>query len=289
MKAVIIPPDAFNVSDRINVAEMDLNMENVRTMVTTIVSIRRPNHDSILLSEKLLFSTSLNDSHQMETEQDRRMNELRENFYSQRDLVCLGKLVPNLIRDQDNLILEVMLPAELEIEANLREAARMLAPFLIVSNHMIFNFDEADLKTSLITSVQTLTQATSFLNFSALKEYETDDLEQNVSLIMPQLFFKTCFSVQALKKQYKLRNACEHESQILDCAIHSFMPLATERQFYSLFKRRYLLSPALTSTRTPNTSMEFQQRKRADAAASQLPTMADEIVERLLPKIFDDV
>ena len=35
--------------------------------------------------------------------------------------------------------------------------------------------------------------------------------------------------------------------------------------------------------------MEFQQRKRADAAASKLPTMVDEIVERLLPKIFDDV
>ena len=62
MKAVIIPPDAFNVSDRINIAEIDLNMDNVKTNVTTIVSIRRPNHDSILLSEKLLFSTSLKES-----------------------------------------------------------------------------------------------------------------------------------------------------------------------------------------------------------------------------------
>ena len=61
MKAVIVPPDAFNVSDRINMAELDLNMDNVRTIVTTIVSLRRPNHDKILLSEKLLFSTSLKD------------------------------------------------------------------------------------------------------------------------------------------------------------------------------------------------------------------------------------
>ena len=67
------------------------------------------------------------------------MGDLRENFYRQRDLICIGKLVPNLIRDQDNLILELMLPADLEIEANLREAARMLAPFLILSHHMIFN------------------------------------------------------------------------------------------------------------------------------------------------------
>ena len=136
MKAVIVPPDTFNVADRINIAEMDLNMDNVKTIVTTVVSLRRPNHESTLLSEKLLFSTSFKDT---ETAYERKMSELRENFYRQRDLICIGKLVPNLIRDQDNLILELMLPDELEIEANRKEAARMLAPFLIVSNHVIFN------------------------------------------------------------------------------------------------------------------------------------------------------
>lgn len=36
---------------------MDLNMDNVRTIVTTVVSLRRPNHDLTLLSEKLLFAS----------------------------------------------------------------------------------------------------------------------------------------------------------------------------------------------------------------------------------------
>ena len=92
----IVPPDAFNVSDRINISEMDLNMDNVRTIVSTIVSLRRPNHDSTLLSEKLLFSTSLDDK---QTDYHKKMGDLRENFQSQRDLLCIGKLVPNLIRD----------------------------------------------------------------------------------------------------------------------------------------------------------------------------------------------
>ena len=92
------------------------------------------------------------------------------------------------------MILEVMLPAELEVESNLREAARILAPFLIVSNHMIFNFDEADLKTSLMNSVNALTQATAFFNFISLKENDSDDLEHSVANVMPQIYFTTCFS-----------------------------------------------------------------------------------------------
>ena len=49
------------------------------------------------------------------------------------------------------------------------------------------------------------------------------------------------------------------------------------------------MTPVLTSTVTPNTSMEFNQRKLANAARPSYRPMADEIVERLLPKIFDDV
>ena len=75
----IVPPDAFKVADRINMAEMDLNMDNVRTIVSTIVSLRRPNHEATLLSEKLLFSTSILDK---ETDYDKKMSDLRENFYS---------------------------------------------------------------------------------------------------------------------------------------------------------------------------------------------------------------
>ena len=80
MKMVIVPPDAFNVADRINMAEMDLNLDNVRTIVSTVVSLRRPNHDSTLLSEKCLFSSNLADG--TDGDYQRKMGDLRENFYS---------------------------------------------------------------------------------------------------------------------------------------------------------------------------------------------------------------
>ena len=45
------------------------------------------------------------------------------------------------------------MPADLNVEENLHEAARILAPFLLLSNNVVFNFDEIDLKTALIQSV----------------------------------------------------------------------------------------------------------------------------------------
>lgn len=87
-------------------------MDNVRTMITTIVSFNRPtNRNDILLSEKLL--RACNQDNRLEKD---KMKKLRENFNFQKDLVCIGKIVPNLIREQDNLLLEVMLPANIDEE-----------------------------------------------------------------------------------------------------------------------------------------------------------------------------
>lgn len=67
------------------------------------------------------------------------METLREDLFRREEhLNCIGKLVPNIIRDQDNLFVELVLP-DLDIEGNVEEAVKMLAPFLIISNHMIFN------------------------------------------------------------------------------------------------------------------------------------------------------
>ena len=126
---------AKDMVDRINEEEKDLQMENMRTMITTIVSFNKPvSKKEILLSEKL-FRACNQDTR---GEQDK-MSKLRDNFHSQKDLVCIGKLVPNLIREQDNLLLEVMLPANLQDESKQKEAARLLAPFLVLSDNMVFN------------------------------------------------------------------------------------------------------------------------------------------------------
>lgn len=163
-KTIHVPEETFNISKDINVAEQDLKMDETKTVVTTIVSLGPPNHDPNLLTEKMLLV-----SEQMEMLDLENFKELRSNFNSQKDLICLGKLVPNIIRDQDNLFLELMLPADLDVEENMKEAANLLAPFLIVSNNMVFNFDEMDLKTALTQSVNMLMQVTDVVNFEALK------------------------------------------------------------------------------------------------------------------------
>ena len=131
-----------------NQAEQNLNMAETLTVVTTIVSLGPPNHDENLLTEKMLLV-----SEQMEMLDLESNKKVRKEFNRQEDLVCIGKLVPSIIRDQDNLFLELMLPADLNVEENLHEAARILAPFLLLSNNVVFNFDEIDLKTALIQSV----------------------------------------------------------------------------------------------------------------------------------------
>jgi len=114
-------------------AEVDLNLESIHTIVTTIVYLGPPNYSQRLLSEKLLDFISESKV------PAKNMKDLRNKLFAQKDLVCIGKLVPNVIRDQDNMIFELMLPDDLEVDANLQEAARILAPFLVVSNHLVFN------------------------------------------------------------------------------------------------------------------------------------------------------
>jgi len=193
-KKIYVPEETFNISKDINMAEQDLKMDETKTVVTTIVSLGPPNHDPNLLTEKMLLM-----SEQMQMLDLENFNELRSNFNSQKDLICLGKLVPNIIRDQDNLFLELMLPADLDVEENMKEAANLLAPFLIVSNNMVFNFDEMDLKTALTQSVNMLMKVTDVVNFEALKQEDHDDLEHQVANIMPQIYFVTSYSVQDLK------------------------------------------------------------------------------------------
>ena len=105
-----------------------------------------------------------------------------------------------------------MLPDELDIEANRAEAAKILAPFLVLSNHMIFNFDEIDLKTALKTTVHVLLDATKQFEFGKLKEEErTTDLNHAVSNVMPEIFFTSCFSVKDLRTQFKLGSSIEEK------------------------------------------------------------------------------
>jgi hypothetical protein len=110
-------------------------LESISTIVTTIVYLSPPNHDQRLLSEKLLQSIP-----EAKVPKDKNMKKLQEDFFDRHgDIVCLGKLVPNVHREQDNLIFELLLPDDIEVDANLQEAARILAPFLLVSNHLVFN------------------------------------------------------------------------------------------------------------------------------------------------------
>ena len=178
-----------------------------------------------------------------------------------------------------------MLPADLDIEANRAEAAKILAPFLVLSNHMIFNFDEIDLKTALKSTVHVLLDATKQFEFSRLKEDRTTDLHHAVSNVMPELFFTSCFCVKDLRTQFKLGSSIEEkklwsEGQALDTAIHNFFELSVEEEFYGLFKKRFLITPSTTST--------WEAQSVSDVNSGGTP-LGNELVERVWPKIFDDV
>ena len=95
--AIIVPPEASNIVESMNRAEKDLNMANVSTVISTIVSLRAPNHDTNLISEKLLEFTD--GPSKIGKAEMKKLRDLRDNFYRQRDLLCIGKVVPNQIRD----------------------------------------------------------------------------------------------------------------------------------------------------------------------------------------------
>ena len=93
-EAINVVQEAFDLTDVINEAEQDLKMDEVNTIITTVVSIGRPNHAQQMLSEKMLLF-----SEQLKYSDLRHNDKLRQEFFRQKNLVCLGKLVPNMIRD----------------------------------------------------------------------------------------------------------------------------------------------------------------------------------------------
>ena len=67
------------------------------------------------------------------------MQALKSRFFSQKDLICIGKVVPNKMRDHDTLLFEVMLPADLTEEENMARACEIVAPLLILSQQVIID------------------------------------------------------------------------------------------------------------------------------------------------------
>ena len=67
------------------------------------------------------------------------MTALKSRFFSQKDLTCIGKVVPNKMRDHDTLVFEVMLPADLDEEENMQRACEVIAPLLILSQQVIID------------------------------------------------------------------------------------------------------------------------------------------------------
>ena len=49
--------DAFEIHEFINEAEVDLKMDSSKTIISTIVSFKKPNHEKTMLSERLLMAS----------------------------------------------------------------------------------------------------------------------------------------------------------------------------------------------------------------------------------------
>lgn len=149
--------------------------------------------------------------------------------------------MPSPIRDQDNLVFELMMPADLEVESHAKEAARILAPFLIISQTLVINLDDLAFKTGLLQVVPVLLQATMRFDYTKLREYEQEDLDNVVSGIMPKLIFVSSRTMAEIKKDNKLKGNLEDE--VLEKAITKFFSNEERKQILSLFKKRHLLTP----------------------------------------------
>jgi hypothetical protein len=77
------------------------------------------------------------------------LEQLKARFFKQ-DVICIGKIVPNQRRDQDTIILELMLPEDIDFENKVKSTYQMLTAFLLISNHILINMDEEiDLKNKM--------------------------------------------------------------------------------------------------------------------------------------------
>ena len=74
---LVVPPDADSVADSLAMAEVNLNMANVRTIITTSVYFGQPNNEQKLLSERLLSAVQMQGK-----QKSGKIDELRTNFFS---------------------------------------------------------------------------------------------------------------------------------------------------------------------------------------------------------------
>ena len=117
------------------------------------------------------------------------------------------------------------------------------------------------------------------------------DLEKQAADIMPQVYFVTRYSMETIKNTFRKGDTAELESQLLDILTAAQLDESVLRQFLGLYKRRYLITPSENQSRTPNSAQISQDgptKRRARQSAAE-PQIGDELTERLLPKIFDDV
>lgn len=140
--------------------------------------------------------------------------------------------------------------------------------------------DEINLKTALMNTFYALLEAFSFHNYETLVDNELADLDIEKSIIMPKLFFVTRYNIAEVKESCNLAGVMDKEDEVLDAAINRFFSLTEATKIWTLFKKRHLITPLQNAAFTPNSSM-------IKGAATGV--YADEFVERLLPKIFDDV
>lgn len=125
-----------------------------------------------------------------------------------------------------------------------------------------------------------LLESFQFHNYESLVDNNLADLDMEKSYIMPKLFFVTRYAIGEIKENCKLTGVMDKEDEVLDAAINRFFSLSEATKIWTLFKKRHLITPLQNATFTPNSSMN----KGATPGS-----FADEFVERLLPKIFDDV
>ena len=67
-----------------------------------------------------------------------KLESLKTRFFKN-EVMCLAKIVPNVRRDQDTIIFELMIPDDVDFEDKIQTTYQILTPFLLTSNHVFIN------------------------------------------------------------------------------------------------------------------------------------------------------
>eukprot|EP00347_Sterkiella_histriomuscorum_P011567 403371965 len=111
-------------------------------------------------------------------------NSVRKKFFEWTDGIATAKIFANDSREQDTIIIEL-----LSTKLTKSQARHILSPLLLISSKFVIHIDDAELEKAIQITMPMLLQVRDKYDFTQLKAYDTQDINDVVAEYMPKLMF----------------------------------------------------------------------------------------------------